>query len=157
VKIAFVTDNIGGTIGSLIDGPIGSTQRRQDDELQRRRGAAAELFAWMVPMVEQLHHLRDRRVTMFWVEHIPAADRSLDAMKVRLPGQWRHLNRSTRAYLDEALGNGFVFLDTGDDVLGDTIDYAPGGRATPPTTSHCACSGSASGRTSGLHPQYSGL
>ncbi len=119
-----MTDIIGGTIGPLIDGAIGSTQRRQDDERQRRRAAAAELVAWMVPMVEQLHHLRDRRDTAFWVERIPIAYRSLDAMKIRLPRQWRHLKRSTRACLGEALGNGLVFLDTGDDVLSDSIDYS---------------------------------
>lgn len=60
-----MTDIIGGTIGPFIDGAIGSTQRRQDDERQRRRAAAAELVAWMVPMVEQPHHLRDRRDTAF--------------------------------------------------------------------------------------------
>lgn len=124
VKIAFVTDIIGGTLAPLIDGAIGNAQRRQDDERQRRRAAAAELLDWMVPMVEQLHHLRDRRDTAFWVERIPIAYRSLDAMKIRLPRQWRHLKRSTRACLGEALGNGLVFLDTGDDVLSDSIDYS---------------------------------
>ncbi len=124
MQIAFVTDIIGGTLGPLIEGAIGNTQRRRDDERQRRRAAAAGLLDWMVPMVEQLHHLRDRRDTAFWVEHIPIAYRSLDAVKVRLPRQWRHLKRSTRACLGEALGNGLVSLDTGDDVVGDTIDYS---------------------------------
>ncbi|MFJ2980245.1 hypothetical protein ACIPEP_15445 [Curtobacterium sp. NPDC087082] len=122
VRIAFVGEIIGGTLGTLIDGAIGYTQRRQDDEPQRRRAAAAEVLVRMVPMVEQLNHRQDRRDTAFWVEHTAIAYRSLDATKVRLPRQWRHLKRSTRACLDAALDNGLVFLDTGDDILGDTID-----------------------------------
>ena len=73
-------------------------------------------------MVEQLNHPQNRRDTAFWVEHTAIAYRSLDATKVRLPRQWRHLKRSTRACLGAALDNGLVFLDAGDDVLGDTID-----------------------------------
>lgn len=70
----------------------------------------------MVPTLERLRHLGDRRDTTFWVEQIPVAYRDLDAMKLRLPHHWRHLKRVIRACLGEALGNGHIFLDTGDDA-----------------------------------------
>lgn len=78
----------------------------------------------MVPVLEHLRHLRDRRDSAFWIDQIPSIYASIDAMKIRLPHQWRHLKRSVRGCLGEALGNGLIFLDTGDDVLGDTIEYS---------------------------------
>lgn len=119
-----MTDIIGGVVGPVVGGAMSGAQQRRNDERLRRREAASSLAAWMVPVLEQLRHLRDRRDSAFWVDQIPAIYASIDAMKIRLPHQWCHLKRSVRGCLGEALGNGLIFLDTGDDVLGDTIEYS---------------------------------
>jgi hypothetical protein len=109
-----MTDIISSVASSSIDGLFGGLRRRREAEKLRREDAAADLQEWLVPVLEELRHLRSS-TTSFWKMAVPAIYQSIDRTDARVPQHWRHLKRSIRDCLGDGVGGGFTFLDLIDD------------------------------------------
>lgn len=101
-------------------------------------------FFGMVPLVEQLHRLRDRRETAVRVEHFPGAYRRLGAGK---PSARDATSNNPHGRAVEALAYGLIFLDTGTKSSAIRSTAARDREVEPLSTSRCACLGSASEET----------
>lgn len=95
------------TIDRVFDLFVGRRQQKRED----RQRAANQLLSALVPIVEELRMYQWRRRPKRWKKLLRRLYAALDVHAPIFPHQWRHLKRSVRDSVGNAVGGGVVFVD----------------------------------------------
>ena len=105
------SESAAAATSSIVTGLFELVTDRRQEERTGRREAADRLIEDLVPVVEELRLFASRRRPQRWKKLMRGLYRTLDELEPALPREWRHLKRSLRDCVGNAVGGGIVFVD----------------------------------------------
>lgn len=102
--VGLLTTTAAASVGAFISGRLGLIQADRSETTRLRRETAEELVTTLSELRRLLRDVESSRDFKHWARTVDVAFDAVDDARHRLASGWRHLKRSLRAALGEAVG-----------------------------------------------------